>query len=114
MAELAETRTWITGEEFNRERRRLIAEGVAARAPEMEALRARMAERNDYIWETHGLLLMSQHPGKWAAITVDGSFLLADSEYEAMRAARERFGAGSCCIARLTPDRGIPRLGPRS
>jgi hypothetical protein len=117
MAEVAETRTWITGEEFNRERRRLIAEGRYSRtSPEFIELHERMRDRDDYLWERYGTALMAAHPGhpgKWAAISPSGEVELADSEYDVLAKARERFGAGNTCIARLTPDRGAHRVGPR-
>lgn len=107
-------RTWITGEEYNRERRRLLDAGYTSRSPEYQALARRIDERNDHIWETYGAAIMKRHPGKWAAIVAAGDYLLADSELEVFKLARQRFGPGNALICRLTPDRGVHRLGPRS
>ena len=113
MAEATETQTWITGEEFNRERRRLIESGYGSDSAEMASLRQRVRDRNNYIWNTYGPQLMAEHAGKWVAISVTGDFVLGDREVDVIRQAGERFGVGSSCVARLTPDRGTPRLRPR-
>jgi len=108
-----ETGQWITGEEYNRERRRLLAAGFGSSTPEYQDLLGRIAERNAYIWTRYGEGLMQTHPGRWAAVNVDGEYVLAESELEAVRLARERFGAASSLIARLDETRGVHRIGPR-
>ena len=108
------TRTWITGEEYAAERRRLLDLGYHSDSPEYQALARRVDERNEYLWQTYGLPLLTEHPGRWVAISAEGEIILADREVEAMRLARERFGAGNSCIARLDDARGARRLGPRA
>jgi hypothetical protein len=114
MSATSETKTWITGEEYGREHRRLLDAGYRTHSPEYQALVRRVTERNDHIWKTYGIPLMDKHPGKWAAITITGDFLLATREVDVMRMAREQFGPANSCIVRLAPDQGIHRMGPRS
>lgn len=105
--------TWLTGEQFAIEKQRLREAGCSGTSPEYQRLLQRLADRNAYIWDRHGPELMNRFPGKWAAIALNGEYVIADSEVEALRRARERFGAGNACVSRLTSDRGIHRLRPR-
>jgi hypothetical protein len=108
------TQTWITGAEYQAERRRLLDLGYGSDSPEYRALARRVDERNDYLWETYGVPLLTKYPGKWIAISPEGEVILADREVDILRLARERFGAGTSCIARLDESRGAHRIGPRA
>ena len=86
---------WITGEEFGRERRRLIAAGIPDDAPEFVALRARKRARDDYLYERYGKPLMDKHSGKWIGIALDGRVIIRDTASELSWDAREEFGGGN-------------------
>jgi hypothetical protein len=104
--------TWITGEEYQRERRRLIDAGLYE-SPEFRALLRRVGERDEYLFERHGRPLIDRYPGKWAAISLDGEVVVKDREIEAMTAGRERWGAGNFCLARLADSPGHTLRSPR-
>ncbi len=106
-------REWITAEEVAAEWDRIRRSGLKASSPEYQRLLERVGARDSYIWETFGPRLMERFPGKWAAIAPGGEFEIADSQVEALRRARERFGDGGACVVCLTPDRGESRLRPR-
>ena len=108
----AETETWITGQEFHNERRRLIDAGLYD-SPEFRALLRRVGERDEYLFEKHGRPLISEHRGKWVAISVNGEVLIEDREIDAMRKGRERFGSGNFSLARLTDPPGPTLRSPR-
>jgi hypothetical protein len=104
---------WITGEEYEAERQRLLASGHKSNSPEYQALLERIDARNDYLFERYGRPLMEQYRGKWAAISLDGSVEINESELAAMRRGRERFGSGNFCLTRLDDIRGHHFQGPR-
>lgn len=101
-----ETRQWITGEEFNQERRRLIAAGHTHESPEYQALLRKVEERNRHLFDDYGKQLIDRHPGKWVAISLEGDVIVADRDVEAMRLGAERFGRGNFCLARLSSPPG--------
>jgi len=105
---------WITGEEFTRELARLWADREQRDSPERERLYDRLFERNDFIWVRYGVPLMRRNRGRWAAITLEGEYLLGDSREEAEALGDETFGENSAYVARLDETRGIESLGPRS
>jgi hypothetical protein len=105
---------FISDDEYAAEWKRLRELGVPPEAPEYEALFRRVAERNEHLWHAYGVPLMSKHQGQWVAISSEGEVLLAATEIDAFEQADERFGPGNAYVARLTPDRGIERLGPRA
>ena len=63
---------WITGEEIGRENRRLIEAGVPDDAPEFQALIARIAARDNDLYERYGKSYLDTHPGEWIAISREG------------------------------------------
>lgn len=97
---------WITGEEFGRERRRLIEAGVPDDAPEFQALVDRVLVRDDYLYETYGKRYLASHPGKWIAISLGGEVVLRDTVSDVVWAAREKFGGGNASIRKLAPFPG--------
>src|SRR5438445_5502723 len=92
---------WITGEEFGRERRRLIQAGVPDDAPEFQELIARVVARDDYLFERYGKPYLETHYGKWIAISLDGQVIIKDTAGELAWAAREAFGGGNAAIRKL-------------
>src|SRR5579862_4248509 len=104
---------WITGEEFNRERRRLIDAGVPDRAPEFQALYERLGERDDYLYERFGKPYLESHPGQWIAISADGEVIIHPDPVEVMRESRRRFGPGNASLRRLADPPGFQLLTPR-
>jgi hypothetical protein len=92
---------WITGDEFARERRRLIEAGVPDGAPEFLELRARMQARNDDLYQRFGLRHREGNEGRWIAISGSGDVILGDTAAEVLEAARERFGPGNSAIRKL-------------
>lgn len=106
--------TWISGEEYEHERRRLLEAGHGDPfAPELVELRRRVQARNDYLFEKYGVPLIPHHEGKWVAISADGEVLIEEREVEAQRRGRERFGPGGFCLARLGDPPGRQFLSPR-
>src|SRR5688572_13896025 len=95
------TRDWITGEEYAAERKRMIEAGLRSDSLEWRGLDRRVDSRNDHIWEQFGQELLRQHRGKWAAISLSGESVVSDTELEAMRAGKKRFGAANFCLRRL-------------
>src|SRR6266851_5309468 len=57
---------WITGEEMGCENRRLIEAGVPDDAPEFQELIARVAARDNDLYERYGKSYLDTHPGKWS------------------------------------------------
>src|SRR5688572_7098726 len=88
-------RTWITGEEYGRERRRLIAAGLPADAPEFAKLRHQVAERDEYLFERYGKAYLSTHAGKWVAVSLSGDVLIRDRPGDLIWDADEAFGRGN-------------------
>ncbi len=91
----------ITGEEYGRERRRLIQAQVPDDAPEFRALRERVIARDNYLFERYGKPYLHSHPGKWIAISLDGRTLFRDTAGEASWAADEEFGIGNHTLRKL-------------
>jgi hypothetical protein len=114
MTATEETTDWITGEEFAAERNRLREAGFQPASPEYQALLARVRERDEHIWRTYGAPLIEDHAGKWAALSLSGEAVICDSDLEAMRRGRERFGAGNFCLSRLDEIRGHLLVSPRT
>lgn len=114
-ASLADSRQpWITGEEYRTEASRLWSGGNRSVSPELDRLRHRLLERDDYIWARFAVPLLERHSRQWCAITIDGDYLLGNSRAEVTEAARHVLGKASALVARLDRSRGIPRLGPRA
>src|SRR5947199_109196 len=97
---------WITGEEFGRERRRLIEAGVADDAPEFQQLNRRVMERNEALWDRYGKQYLRSHPGKWIAISLDGEVLIRDQAGKVMWDGDGRFGPGNFAVWKLAEFRG--------
>jgi hypothetical protein len=87
-----ETRTWITGEEYNRECQRLIDAGVPDDDPRFVELRRHIDERNWHLWETYRRRLLHEHAGKYVAITPDGRVMLGERGGDLMWDAMEELG----------------------
>jgi hypothetical protein len=87
-----ETRTWITGEEYNRACQRLIEAGVPDDDPRFVELRRSIDERNRHLWETYGRPLIQRHPGKYVAIAPDGRMMLGERGGDLMWDAAEELG----------------------
>lgn len=92
---------WITGEEFGRERRRLIEAGVPDDAPEFQALIERVLARDDYLYETYGKQYLETHPGNWIAVSLDGEVVIRGTAGELAWDATEEFGAGNFAARKL-------------
>ena len=93
---------WITGEEFGRERRRLIEAGVPDDAPEFQALRRRKAARDEELFELYGKPYLDSHHGQWISISTDGQVLVKPTAGELIWAARETFGPANFASRRLS------------
>ncbi len=96
-----QTEPWITSEEYNNERRRLIKEGVPDDAPEFQALHNRRDAFDSYLFETYGRRYMELYPGKWIAISPEGKVLIKDTSSDAAWAASDAFGEGNFALRRL-------------
>jgi hypothetical protein len=112
-----EPKTWITGEEYAAEWKRLREARAGIDSPERQALMRRVDERNEYLWRTFGLPLVAANRGRWAAIGLDGEVILDDSDPELSEKAQRRFGPGGYALRNLD-DRGAaictgPRLACR-
>src|SRR5438874_12458100 len=92
---------WITGEEFGRERRRLIEAGVPDDAPEFKTLFARMRERDEHYFELYGRPYLDTHPNKWIAIAFDGRVLIRNTASELVWDGAREFGQGNFCTRKL-------------
>jgi hypothetical protein len=71
---------WITGEEIGRENRRLIEAGIPDEAPEFQELFARVAARDNEMYERYGKRYLDTHRGKWIAISLDGQVRSEDGK----------------------------------
>ncbi len=93
--------TWITGEEFALERRRLLETGQGFPSPAYLELRARLAERDDSLFERFGRPFVTSHGDQWIAISLHGETIIRPTGSDAMRLARERFGEGNFAFRKL-------------
>jgi hypothetical protein len=107
-------RPWPEGDEHLRESARLWALRHERGLEEHKELWSRHLERADYIWARYEAPLRSRYPGRWAAISIDGRFVLGADRRDAEGAAEECFGKATALVARLDETRGVPRIGPRS
>jgi hypothetical protein len=98
---IAQDKKWITGEEFGRERRRLIEAGVPNDAPEFQELICRVVERDDYLYETYGKPYLGTHRGKWIAVSLDGQVVIRDRSGELIWDAVAAFGRGNFSMRKL-------------
>lgn len=105
---------WITGDEYAAEWSRLRKAGFQSHSPEFEDLLRRVDERDEYLWQTYGLPLKEQHPGKWVAISAGGEVILGNSDLEVCDEGDRRFGTYNYYAAQLDEHRGAPRTGPRA
>ena len=96
-----QTEPWITSEEYNNERLRLIREGVPDDSAEFQALRERRSARDEYLFETYGRRYMEDYPGQWIAISPEGQIFIRETVGEVVKAATETFGAGNFASRRL-------------
>ena len=103
---LDQQQNWITGEEYGRERRRLLAAGAPDDSHEMRELDARVDARDDYLFEKYGKRYMETHYGKWIAISVEGRVIIKDTASELGSVAREEFGPGNFSKRKLTEAGG--------
>jgi hypothetical protein len=92
---------WITGEEYGRLRWELIQRGVPDDDPEFVALRHRVRERDEALWDRYGRAYMDSHPGKWIAIAADGRVIIRDTASKTIWAAGEEFGDGNFAMRKL-------------
>lgn len=92
---------WITGEEFGRERRRLIQEGIPDEAAEFQALYDRVQARDDYLYERYGKPHLESHHGQWIAISMSGDVIIRNTASETIWAGAEKFGEGNFALRRL-------------
>ena len=99
-------REFITGEEYGRQRRKLLEEGKGFKSPEMQALVARVIERDDYLWQRYATSLKEKYPNQWAAISEDGEWIVRPTGSEAIAEGTERYGAGNFVYGRLAEFRG--------
>lgn len=93
---------WMTGDEFNREYRKLVDRGVAEEDPEMRALFRRMSERNHWLFERYGKPLISKYPDWLVAISPDGKTLVGQRRGELAHEAEEKFGTYDFALFRLS------------
>jgi hypothetical protein len=100
-------RTWMTGEEYGRARRQLIAAGLPADAPEFQQLRRQVAERDDYLFEQYGRPYLETHPGQWIAISLDGQVLIRRSLADAAWDGEAAFGRGNFAARKLADFTGL-------
>jgi len=101
---------WITGEEFHRENRRLIEQGVPDEAPEFQELFRRIQARDDYLFERYGKPYLDTHYRKWIAISLSGEVLIRDTSGEAAWSAAEAFGNGNYSLRKLAEFPGYELL----
>ena len=95
---------WITGEEYNRERLRLIAAGVPDDDPRFEELLERLGRRNDALFERYGRPYLTTHPDQWIAIAPDGRVLIRERASDLVWDARETFGNADFASRKLNED----------
>jgi hypothetical protein len=95
------SKPWITGEEYGRERNRLIERGVPDDAPEFLELRRRVHERDESLWERYGKAYMESNPGMWIAIALDGRVIIRKTASETIWAAGDAFGDGNFAMRKL-------------
>jgi hypothetical protein len=103
---LDQKQNWITGEEYGRERRRLLEAGASDDSPEMKELEARVDLRDDCLFEKYGKGYMETHHGKWIAISVDGQVIITDTASELGSIARKEFGPGNFSKRKLNESGG--------
>ena len=103
---LDQKQNWITGEEYGRERRRLLQSGASDDSPEMRELDARVDARDDYLYEQYGKPYMKTHYGKWIAIAADGRVIIRDTASELGSVARQEFGPGNFSKRKLNETGG--------
>jgi hypothetical protein len=103
---------WITGEEIGRENRRLIEAGVSDDAPEFQALVARIAARDNYLYDRYAQEHLDTHRGKWIAISLDGQVIIRDTAGEVTWAASAAFGEGNYAKRKLAEFPGHELLSP--
>lgn len=101
---------WITGEEFGRERRRLIEAGVPDEDPEFQELIRRVVERDDYLYERFGKPHRETHEGKWIAVSLDGQVIIRATAGELIWDASEAFGDGNFSMRKLADFPGHQML----
>jgi hypothetical protein len=101
---------WITGEEFGRERERLIKRGVPDDAPEFQELYARVRARDEHLFERYGKRHLGTDPGRWIAISLDGRVIIRDTPGEVVWSAAAAFGEGNAAIRKLAPFPGYEVL----
>jgi hypothetical protein len=94
-------RQWITGEEYDRERRRLLEQGIPEDAPESQALTRRVIERDEYLFDRYGKPYPETHRGQWVAVSLDGEVIFRDTAGEVVWAATEAFGPGNFASRKL-------------
>ena len=92
---------WMTGEEIGQANRRLIDAGVPEDAPEFQELVARIAARDNDLYERYGKKYWDTHRGKWIAISLDGQVIIRDTAGEVTWAASEAFGEGNYAKRKL-------------
>lgn len=98
--------SWITGEEFALENRRLIEAGIADDAADFQRLFSRLVERDEALFERHGRAYLTTHPDQWIAISLQGEVIVCKRLVELLRESNRRFGAGNAAIRRLSLEPG--------
>ena len=92
----------ITGDDFGEKRRHLLLEGKTDDSPELKALWERVYERDDYLWERYSPTLKEQYPDQWAAISLDGEWIVQRTASETLAEATARFGGANFAFGRLS------------
>jgi hypothetical protein len=98
--------SWITGDEFARENRRLIEAGIADDDAEFQRLFARLSERDEALFERYGRGYLTSHPDQWIAISLKGEVIVQKRLVDLLRESSHRFGAGNAAIRKLSVEPG--------
>ena len=62
---------------------------------------ARVAARDNYLYERYGKIHLDTHHGKWIAISLDGQIIIRNTAGEVTWAASEAFGEGNYAKRKL-------------
>lgn len=103
---------WITGAEFNAERRRLVQSGAALDDPRVRELHQALSRRDDYLYERFGAKHRQGNEGKWIAVSLEGEVIIRDTLGELVHDAELRFGAGNASLRKLADFPGLEMRTP--
>src|SRR5690349_8969087 len=96
--------SWITGEEFALENRRLIDAGISDDSAEFQRLFARLSERDAALFERYGRGYLTSHPDQWIAISLGGEVIVQKRLVDVLQESNRRFGAGNAAIRKLSVE----------